>query len=281
MHNSLTYKIIRVAVLVFLALFTLYPLWTLITISLTSSSAVGGTFQWVPKLVSLRAYSQMWKSVPLLHYLVNSLITSSLSALIALPIAVLAAYGLTRYHLFGGKVFLRIILATQVVPGVFFLIPLFLIYVWIQNDLGFSLDDTYAGLIITYLTFALPFSIWMLTGYFDTIPRDVEEAAMVDGAGRLRAFFHTTLRMSLPGLAAVSVFAFMTAWGEVLFASVLTNSHTRTLPIGLQLFENTQSGFALWNELMAAALVVSLPVVVGFLVLQRYFVRGLAAGAVK
>jgi multiple sugar transport system permease protein len=252
-----------------------------VTVSIAPASAAGGVFRWLPKVIDLHAYVEMWSSVPLLHYLINSVITSGAAALIDLPIAVLAAYGLTRYHLFGARAFLRVVLATQVFPGVFFLIPLFVIYITIQNRLGFALDGTYAGLILTYLTFALPFSIWMLTGYLDTIPRDVEEAAMVDGAGRLRAFLSTTLRMALPGLAAVGIFAFMTAWGEVLFASVLTNTHTRTLPIGLQLFEDAQAGVIQWNQLMAAALTVSLPVVVGFLVLQRYFVRGLSAGAVK
>jgi multiple sugar transport system permease protein len=281
MHDSLSYKLVRAAVLTILALFTLYPLWVLATISITNASQAGGVFQWIPSVINFHSYIAMWSSVPLLHYLTNSAITSAASALISLPIAVLAAYGLTRYSLFGGKAFLRVILATQVFPGVFFLIPLFLIYVSIQNRLGIALDGTYAGLILTYLTFSLPFSIWMLTGYLDTIPRDVEEAAMVDGASRLRAFFSTTLRMALPGLSAVAVFAFMTAWGEVLFASVLTNTHTRTLPIGLQLFEDAQAGVIQWNQLMAASLTISLPVVIGFLILQRFFVRGLAAGAIK
>lgn len=281
MHDSLTYKITRGVVLTLLALFTLYPLWSLLSVSATTASAAGGVFRWIPKAINLHAYVAMWSSVPLLHFLLNSLLVSAVAAIVALPIAILAGYGLTRYKLVGGGVFFRIILATQVFPGVFFLIPLFVLYVTIQDSAGIALDGSYLGLIITYLTFSLPFAIWMLTGYLDTVPRDVEEAAMVDGAGRLRAFFSTTLRMAVPGVAAVGVFAFMTGWGEVLFASVLTNTATRTLPIGLQLFENAQGGVIQWNQLMAASITVSLPVVVGFLLLQRFFVRGLSAGAVK
>lgn len=281
MHDSLAYRITRAIVLLLLALFTLYPLWTLVSTSAGTASAAGAAFRWIPKTINLHAYVEMWSSVPLLRFLLNSVLVSAVAAIVALPIAILAGYGLTRYKLVGGGVFLRVILATQVVPGVVFLIPLFVLYVTIQDSLGIALDGSYLGLIITYLTFSLPFAIWMLNGYLDTVPRDVEEAAMVDGAGRLRAFFSTTLRMAMPGVAAVGVFAFMTGWGEVLFASVLTNSATRTLPIGLQLFENAQGGVIQWNQLMAASITVSLPVVAGFLLLQRFFVRGLSAGAVK
>ncbi len=174
----------------------------------------------------------------LFHYLQNSVLVSSISALVSLPIAILAAYALTRHRVAGGSLFLRVVLATQAFPGVLFLLPLFVIYVSLQNALGIPMDGTYFGLIITYLTFALPFSIWMLTGYLAAIPQDIGEAAMVDGAGKLHAFMVTTLRVAIPSVMAVGVFTFMTAWGEVLFASVLTDSATRTLPIGLQLYDS-------------------------------------------
>ncbi len=281
MSESVSYRVVRAAVLLFLALFTLYPLWTLLTISLSTASEAGATFRWIPQVLSWHAYVAMWKTAPLLHYLRNSAVVSSISAVVSLPIAILAAYALTRHHVKGGAVFLRVVLATQAFPGVLFLLPLFVIYVTLQNALGIPMDGTYLGLIITYLTFALPFSIWMLTGYLASIPQDVEEAAMVDGAGKLRAFIVTTLRVAMPSVMAVGVFTFMTAWGEVLFASVLTDSATRTLPIGLELYESAKGLVIYWNQLMAASLTVSVPVVVGFLLLQRYFVRGLSAGAIK
>jgi multiple sugar transport system permease protein len=164
-------------------------------------------------------------------------------------------------------------------PGILFLLPLFVIFVNIEKSFGITLYGTYFGLIITYLTFSLPFSIWMLVGYFDSIPRGLDEAAQVDGAGPLRTLFRVILPTAVPGIVAVIVYAFMTAWGEVLFASVLTDESTRTLAVGLQGYATQSQVY--WNQVMAASLVVSVPVVAGFLVLQRYFVAGLTAGAVK
>lgn len=281
MHDSLSYRVVRTVVLVALALFTLFPLWVLIVGSLSTATAASNVFTWLPSPVNWASYANMWTTVPLLHYLINSLVVSTASMVVSVPIGVLAAYAVTRYRIRGAGIIMRVVLATQVVPGVVFLLPLFVLYASADKAIGLQLDGTYVGLVLTYLTFALPFSIWLLTRYLETVPKDVEEAAMVDGAGRLRAFFHTTLVMSLPGVAAVSVYTFITAWGEVLFASVLTSSQTRTLPIGLGDYESPIAGVVHWNQLMAASLTVSIPVVVGFLLVQRFVVRGLSSGAVK
>ena len=158
-------------------------------------------------------------------------------------------------------------------PGILFLLPLFLIFVNIGNTTGIPLYGSRLGLIITYLTFSLPFSIWMLAGYFDSIPKDAGRGR--DG-GRLRAvgaLFRVVLPAALPGIIAVAVYAFMTAWGEVLFASVMTNDATRTLAVGLADYSTQNNVY--WNQIMAASLVVSVPVVAGFLLLQRYLVAGL------
>jgi multiple sugar transport system permease protein len=164
-------------------------------------------------------------------------------------------------------------------PGILFLLPLFVIFVNLERSTGIALYGNYLGLIITYLTFSLPFSIWMLVGYFNSIPRELEQAAMVDGATPLGALFRILIPVSLPGIVAVAIFAFITAWGEVLFASVLTTDATRTLAIGLRNYASQSNVY--WNQLMAASIVVSAPVVVAFLALQRYIVRGLTAGGVK
>jgi multiple sugar transport system permease protein len=164
-------------------------------------------------------------------------------------------------------------------PGILFLLPLYLIFVNIGNSTGITLNGSRLGLVITYLTFSLPFSIWMLVGYFDSIPRDLDEAAKVDGCGAMGALFRVIVPAAVPGIVAVSVYAFMTAWGEVLFASVMTNESTRTLAVGLREYATQNDVY--WNQVMAASLVVSVPVVAGFLLLQRYLVAGLTAGAVK
>jgi multiple sugar transport system permease protein len=185
----------------------------------------------------------------------------------------------SSYRFSGRGVFSLIVLSTQMFPGILFLLPLFVIYVNLERALGIQLYGSYAGLIITYLTFALPFSIWMLVGYFDSIPRELEQAAMVDGTTALGALFRVLVPVSMPGIVAVAIFAFITAWGEVLFASVLTDDATRTLAVGLRNYAIQSNVY--WNQLMAAAIVVSIPVVAGFLALQRYLVQGIAAGGVK
>lgn len=164
-------------------------------------------------------------------------------------------------------------------PGILFLLPLYLLFVYADQNLGTNLVGTRTGLIVTYLTFSLPFAVWMLVGYFDTVPRDLDEAAKVDGAGPLRTLLQIIVPAATPGIVAVCIYAFMTAWGEVLFASVLTDTETRTLAVGLQAYSTEANVY--WNQVMAASLVVSVPVVAGFLLLQRFLITGFTAGAVK
>jgi multiple sugar transport system permease protein len=194
-------------------------------------------------------------------------------------VAIFAAYAVSRYRFRGKRIFTITVLSTQMFPGILFLLPLFLIFVNIGNTTGIALYGSRAGLIITYLTFSLPFSIWMLAGYMESIPRGLDEAAMVDGCGPLGALFRVVIPAAVPGIVAVAVYAFMTAWSEVLFASVMTNDTTRTLAVGLRGYSTQYDVY--WNQVMAASLVVSVPVVAGFLLLQRYLVTGLTAGAVK
>jgi ABC-type glycerol-3-phosphate transport system permease component len=146
----------------------------------------------------------------------------------------------------------------------------------IQQAIGVQLYGSYLGLIITYLTFSLPVAIWMLAGYFDSLPKGFEEAAGIDGASALGILVCIIIPISLPGIVAVAIYCFMTAWNELLFASILTTDTTRTLAVGLQGYA-TQSN-VYWNQLMAASIVVSIPVVIAFLALQKYMVQGLTAG---
>ncbi|MFE1442678.1 carbohydrate ABC transporter permease [Streptomyces sp. NPDC058739] len=259
--------------------FVLLPVYVMISSSLKPLRDVSGKFQWIPSELTIRPYFDIWETVPLADYFVNSLIVSVAATVCSVVIAIFAAYAVSRYNFRGKQVFTVTVLSTQMFPGILFLLPLFLIYVNIGNATGIALFGSRGGLILTYLTFSLPFSIWMLIGYFDSIPRDLDEAAKVDGCGPLGALFRVIVPAAVPGIIAVSVYAFMTAWGEVLFASVMTNETTRTLAVGLQGYSTLNDVY--WNQIMAASLVVSLPVVAGFLLLQRYLVTGLTAGAVK
>ncbi|MBM9506997.1 carbohydrate ABC transporter permease [Streptomyces sp. KK5PA1] len=269
----------RRIVLTLLLLFVLTPVYVMLSSSLKSLQDVQGSFKWIPSSFSYHPYIDIWKTVPLAHYFLNSLIVSVSATVFSVAVAIFAAYGVSRYRFPGRRIFTVTVLSTQMFPGILFLLPLYLIFVNIGNNTGIHLQGSRLGLIITYLTFSLPFSIWMLVGYFDSIPRDLDEAAKVDGCGPFGALFRVVVPAAVPGIVAVCVYAFMTAWGEVLFASVMTNSSTRTLAVGLREYATQNDVY--WNQVMAASLVVSVPVVAGFLLLQRYLVAGLTAGAVK
>lgn len=280
MREQLSFRIVRWVVLVPLTLFVIVPFYVMITSALKPLRDVQGPWEWIPSNLTFAPFIDIWSTVPLGRYFVNSLIVSLSATAASVLIAIFASYAISRYRFRGRGAFSGIILSTQMFPGVLFLLPLFLIFVNIDKTLGTPLlYQTHLGLIVTYLTFTLPVSIWMLTGYMDGIPRDLDEAAQVDGTTAVGALLRVILPAARPGIIAVSVYSFISAWGEILFASQMTNSQTRTLAVGLQAYST--EAIVYWNQVMAASLVVSIPVVVGFMLLQRYLVAGLTAGAVK
>ncbi|MDQ1743577.1 MAG: multiple sugar transport system permease protein [Pseudonocardiales bacterium] len=259
--------------------FTLLPIYVMVTSALKPLADVQGNFAWFPTRLTLQPFVDMWHTIPLARYFLNSVVVSSIASLASVAIALLAGYAVSRYRFRGRQAFSVVVLSTQMFPGILFLLPLFVIFVNLGEATGLPLYGSRLGLIITYLTFTLPFSIWMLVGYLDSIPRELDEAAKVDGNGPLGALFRVVVPAALPGIVAVAIYAFMTAWGEVLFASVMTDDSTRTLAVGLQGYATQNNIY--WNQIMAASLTVSLPVVIGFLLLQRFLVAGMTAGAVK
>ncbi|KQQ28155.1 MULTISPECIES: carbohydrate ABC transporter permease [unclassified Frondihabitans] len=273
------FKVFRFFGLAFLSIVVLVPLYVVVTTSLKPLADVQGAFTWIPSNFTIKPYFDIWETVPLAQYFKNSLIVTCSATILSVIMAVLAAYALARLRFKGQRPFSLVVLSTQMFPGILFLLPLFLIFVQIRNASGLQLTGSYAGLIITYMTFSLPFSIWMLTGYFASIPKELEEASMIDGTGRMGALFRVIIPVAKPGIIAVAVYAFITAWGEVLFASVLTSNDTRTLAIGLQAYSSQQDVY--WNQLMAASVVVSLPVLIGFMFVQKHLITGLSSGAVK
>jgi len=280
-RESTSFRVFRWVVIVLIGLFTLLPLYIMLISSFKPLSDVssGASFRWWPSHLTIRPYFDMWNTIPLATYFVNSIIVCTVATVFSVIVAIFAAYAVSRYNFRGRRVFTTTVLSTQMFPGILFLLPLFLIFVSIHNTTGLQLYQTRTGLIITYLTFVLPFSIWMLAGYLEGIPRELDEAARVDGATALGVLFRVVLPAARPGVIAVAVYAFMTSWGEILFASVMTNGSSETLAIGLQGY-STQLG-VYWNQVMAAALLVSLPIVAAFMLLQRYVIAGLTSGAVK
>jgi multiple sugar transport system permease protein len=251
----------------------------MLTTSLKPLRDVQSGFRWWPSQLTVRPFFDMWSTIPLARYFVNSLVVSCVASVASVFLALFAAYAVSRYRFRGRRPFSLVVLSTQMFPGILFLLPLYVIFVDIGNSTGIQLYGSRLGLIITYLTFTLPFAIWMLVGYLDSIPRELDEAAKVDGTGPIGAFVRVVVPAATPGIVAVLIYAFMTAWGEVLFASVLTDDATRTLAVGLQGYATQNNVY--WNQIMAASLTVSLPVVLGFLLLQRYLVAGMTAGSIK
>ncbi len=280
MHEAKSFRVFRWVVVVVLGAFTVIPLYVMLTSSLKPLGDVQGDFHWLPTHLTIQPFIDIWSTVPLARYFANSLVVCTVATVFSVVIAIFAAYAISRYTFRGRTLFTGAVLSTQMFPGILFLLPLFLIFVNIDKQLGFTLlYQTRAGLILTYLTFSLPFSIWMLASYLDGIPRDLDEAARVDGTTALGALFRVVLPAARPGVVAVAVYSFMTSWGEILFAAQMTNEDSRTLSIGLQNYSTQINVY--WNQVMAASLVVSVPIVIAFLLLQKYLVAGLTSGAVK
>jgi multiple sugar transport system permease protein len=229
---------------------------------------------WLPERPTLDHYRHVLGASNVPRYFLNSLIISVGSTLLALSLAIFAAYGFARFRFRGRRAGLTFILVGQLLPTAAIIVPLFVTLRYL------GLVNTYLGLILVYLILTLPLSVWMLTSYFKAIPVELEEAAIIDGASRLAMLFRITLPLSLPGLVSVVVYAFVTTWNEFILALVFAqDSRVKTLPIGIAEF--TSEFNTDWGAVMAASMVMTLPIAVAFLVLQRLFVAGLTAGAIK
>ena len=208
----------------------------------------------------------------------NSLIVVGVTVGLSMLLAFLAAIALAKYRFSGRKMFVALIIAIQMLPQIGLVIPLFVVL----RNYGLTANDVVLfGLILTYLTFVLPFAVWTLRGFLLGIPRELEEAAMVDGSSRLGAFFRILLPLVAPGLVATSVFVFITAWNEYIFANVLLlDQRKQTVTVWLSYFTGS-SRHTDWGALMAASTVIAVPVMIFFLLVQRKMRFGLTAGAVK
>ena len=205
--------------------------------------------------------------------LLNSTVVSLVTVAIAIPIATGAAYSFSRFRMRGERVMFVMILATQFVPAVVIVLPFFLLF----RDLGIL--DTRLGLILVNLSIVTPFAIWMIKGFIDGIPRDTEEAALVDGSSRLQVIRNVVLPMAAPGLVTAAIFCFIIAWNDFLFALILTTNRAVTLTVGLALFQAEEGD--LWNLLAAAGIIIMVPMFALALLIQKHFVQGMTMGAVR
>jgi multiple sugar transport system permease protein len=221
----------------------------------------------------------MWDAVDFERYFVNSLIICTISTLLATAFACSAGYALARFRFRGAGFFSLGAIGTQLIPGTMFLLPIFLFFVWVKRSTGIQLVDSYKGMILVYTAFFTPVAIYLMRAFFAALPRELEEAAQVDGLTRFGAFVRIVLPNAAAGIFATAVYAFLFAWDELLFASALTQQRTETIPIGIRTFIGNYNEN--YDQLMAAGVVATLPVMVAFFATQRWLVRGLTASAVK
>ena len=256
------------------AAIVIFPIYWMFSMSLKLPKEIYRLPSLVPNNPTWDNYRDLIQKKHYLTNIRNSLIVASSVTVVSLLISSFAAYSIVRFrYRFRGFVG-RLILLTYLTPGSLLFIPLSIIVA--KLHLGNSLY----GLVIIYLTFSIPLSTWLLSGYFRTVPADLEEQAMVDGTSQLGALFRILLPLSLPGLAAVGIFTFTAAWNELLFALIfITSEDKRTVPLGLQYL--ITGDVLLWGPIMAGATLAALPVMVLYFLAQRFMVQGVTAGSVK
>jgi len=262
---------------VVLMIFVVFPYyWTIITTLKPPEEQFERTPRFIPKTWTLDNYRWVLTQKDFLRSLLNSSIVGTTTAILATSLNALAGYSLSRFRYRGKNLIIGFLLSTQMMPGVLTIVPLFMIFARLK------LINTYWGLILGYCTFSVPFSLLMLRGFFETVPTELEDQAMIDGCSRLGAFFRVVVPLALPGLTTVALFVFVGVWNDLLFSMVLSRDiTTKTAAVWLSTMITRQFAFTNWGGMIAEAAVMTLPVAVVFVFLQKYLIEGLTAGALK
>lgn len=264
----------HLVLLAFVAL-AVWPVLDVVSISLRPGNQLRTTqWQLIPDDWTFASYQTLFSEQPFLRWLANSLLVSTAVTITGVALASIGGYAFSRFRFVGRGAMLIAILTTQMFPATMLLLPLYILIA----KLG--LINTYLGLCVFYVSTALPFCVWQMKGFYDTIPVSLEEAARIDGCNRWEAFTKVIAPLATPGLVITALFSFMTAWSEyIVAAQVLQDREMFTLPVGIKSFQASMS--TQWGLYAAAAILVSLPVVLVFLLLSRYLVSGMTLGAVK
>lgn len=260
------------ALLLLVSFVVLFPIsWMFLTAFKQPKDAYSVSLHFKPTLQNfVTVFAEPWN---LGSMVMNSVIVSTVTVVIAVPCAALAAYSFSRFRMRGRKFLFFLVLSTQFIPAVVIVLPFFIMF----RSLG--LLDTKFALIVVNLAIVTPFVIWMIKGFIDAIPIDSEEAAMIDGASRLRVIRDIVLPMAAPGILTSSIFCFILTWNEFLFALILTRREAVTLPVGLVSFRTERGD--LWELMSAAGVMITVPIFIMALLIQKHFTRGMTAGAVK
>jgi arabinogalactan oligomer/maltooligosaccharide transport system permease protein len=275
MRESKLVTIVRHFVLLLFVAIAVYPALNVFSISLRPDNRLRSTdMAIIPADWSFKSYVALFTEQPFLRWLSNSLIVATGVTVTGVALAAIGGYAFSRYRFVGRNSTMLAILTTQMFPATMLLLPLYLVIAKLH------LVDTYMGLMVFYTSTALPFCVWQMKGFYDTIPASLEEAARIDGCSRAVAFWRVILPLAVPGLVITALFSFMAAWSEyIVAAQVMQDEEMFTLPLGLKSFQSSLS--TQWGLYAAASILVSLPVVVVFLMLSRYLVSGLTLGSVK
>jgi multiple sugar transport system permease protein len=269
------FNILSMSITIVVVVFAIAPIiWTTLTSFKGEAEIVSSEFTYLPERLSFDNYQTLWQRSGYPRLLLNSAIVTALTVAMSLVIGTFAGYSISRYKFRGRSGLMIFYLVIRMFPFTLLLIPLFIML----RNMG--LFDTHFGLALTYTTFSLPLCVWMLKGFFDAIPPDLEEASRVDGSTRLGALMKIVLPLARPGIAATTVFIAIGAWNEYLWALLLTTADgARTWPVGLQLMVGE---FQMpWGVLSASGIISIIPIMIGFAFVQRALVSGLMTGGVK
>jgi ABC-type glycerol-3-phosphate transport system permease component len=266
--------VVYTGLFIFYAFLLLPIVWLVLSSFRNTDSIQSGRLLPYPSELTVTNYVEAFRIANLTTFLVNSFIIAITVMLLVVFIASLGAYALSRFRLRGRNIFMMLALTPQFFPYVLILIPFYVL----MSNIG--LVDSHLGLILTHTSITLPFALWMLTGYFSAIPRDLDQAALIDGCSRLGVLFRIIYPIAIPGMVVAGFFAFVVSWGDYLFVSILSQSpETQTLPIGLQTFMSSLQ--VRWGLITAGTVIAIVPTIVFFAIVQRRLVAGLTAGAVK
>jgi multiple sugar transport system permease protein len=274
MRDTLGSKVVTYGLLAMFVIMVAVPLFWMVTTAIKTNKELYEDFSYFPQRPTLENFVRVIVREKLLTNIRNSFSVSMITTLITVIVSSLAAYSIVRYRYPGREWIGRIILFKYLLPSAMLFVPLYVIVT------ALGLGNTQQGLILTYLTFTIPFCTWMLMGYFRGMPVELEEQAMVDGCTKIGAMLRILLPLSAPGLVASAIFSFTLAWNEFLLALVITmDQSTMTVPIKLSMM--VVGDQYIWGQLMAGAVLASIPVGILYFIGQRFVVQGLAAGAVK
>jgi len=257
------------------SLVAVFPLlWIILSSFKTSGEMASHPLAFFPETWTFDYYKRVITNLNFGTNIKNSLIVSLSATAITIVISSLAAYGIVRFFPRTGKKMTKLLITTYMFPPILLAVPYSIIIIKI------GLVNSFTGLVLTYLSFSVPYAVWMLIGFFQTVPLEIEEAAKVDGAGKLRVFLQVVLPVVSPGIVATAIYTFINAWNEFLFALLLINTSSK-MPISVALYSLTGSEILDWGEMMAASVIVILPSVIFFMFIQKKIAGGLSDGSVK